>query len=299
METLIVKLGATGDVVRTTSLLHRLGANVTWVTAQKNRSLLEGLDTPGELQVLDWEERNVLTGSSFDLLINLEDDVQTASILSCVSAKRIFGAYHNDRGEMEYTPDSAAWFDLSLISVHGRHRADQLKLGNRRTYQDLVFEGLGLRFTGEPYFLPATPRSLLQGDVAIAPEAGPVWPMKKWAHYEWLKEELEHRGLKVNYLPKRATLLEHLADVRPHRCLLSGDSLPMHLAIGSGIPTVAIFNCTSPWEIHDYGVLRKIVSPLLEEFFYKRGFDEKATTAITPNAVLDAVMTALESAVRA
>ena len=38
--------------------------------------------------------------------------------------------------------------------------------------------------------------------------------MKKWAHYDWLKSELEQRGLKVNYLPTRATLPEHLADVR-------------------------------------------------------------------------------------
>ena len=33
---------------------------------------------------------------------------------------------------------------LSLISVYGRKRADELKFLNRRTYQDLIFEGLGL-----------------------------------------------------------------------------------------------------------------------------------------------------------
>jgi hypothetical protein len=60
------------------------------------------------------------------------------------------------------------------------------------------------------------------------------------------------------------------------------------------IPCVSIFTCTSPWEIHDYGVQTKIVSPLLEEFFYKRGYDERATTAITVDEVFDAVMTQLE-----
>jgi redox-sensitive bicupin YhaK (pirin superfamily) len=47
-------------------------------------------------------------------------------------------------------------------------------------------------------------------ELAIAPEAGPVWPMKKWAHYDRLKAELERRGLRVNVLPKRPTLLDHL-----------------------------------------------------------------------------------------
>jgi hypothetical protein len=60
-----------------------------------------------------------------------------------------------------------------------------------------------------------------------------------------------------------------------------------------------MFNCTSPWEIHDYGILQKLVSPLLGEFFYKRVFDERATTAIERGTVLSAVMAALETTVRA
>ena len=40
---------------------------------------------------------------------------------------------------------------------------------------------------------------------------------------------------------------------------------------------------------------RKIVSPLLEEFFYKRGYDKRATTAITMDEVEVAVMEQLEA----
>jgi hypothetical protein len=64
----------------------------------------------------------------------------------------------------------------------------------------------------------------------------------------------------------------------------------MHFALGLGIPCVTLFNCTSPWEIHDYGIQTKIVSPLLERFFYQRGFDPAATIAITLDEVYDAVM---------
>jgi len=97
-------------------------------------------------------------------------------------------------------------------------------------------------------------------------------------------------------LPKRSSLLEHLSDVRNHRCLVGGDSLPMHLALGTGTRCITLFTCTSPWEIYDYGIQKKIVSPLLEEFFYKRGYDNRATTAITVDEVLGAVMTQLEAA---
>jgi heptosyltransferase-2 len=298
MNVLIIKLGATGDVVRTTALLHRLKGSVTWLTAAKNRPLLpDSKNTPVSLRVLDWPERDILKGQSFDLVINLEDDAETAAVIDSVKVGRLFGAYAGDKGGMFYTEDSSRWFDLSLISSYGREQADRLKFQNRLSYQELVFAGLGWNFVNEGYLLPPTPESDLQGDIAIAPEAGPIWPMKSWAHYDWLKAELEGLGLKVNFLPNRPTLLQHLADVRGHRCVISGDSLPMHLAIGSGIKSVALFNCTSPWEIHDYGLLTKLVSPLLGEFFYKREFDPRATTAVRQDDVLGAVLKAIDSPV--
>jgi ADP-heptose:LPS heptosyltransferase len=114
--------------------------------------------------------------------------------------------------------------------------------------------------------------------------------MKNWAYYAELKAELEKKGLTVNVLPDRASLLEHLGDVKNHRCLVSGDSLPMHLALAVGTRCVTIFNCTSPWEIYDYGIQRQLTSPLLAEFFFKRGMDERATTAIPLDTVYNAVL---------
>jgi ADP-heptose:LPS heptosyltransferase len=160
----------------------------------------------------------------------------------------------------------------------------------------MVFDGLGLKFQGEEYLLPRPIETELAGDVAIATEAGHVWPMKKWAYYGTLKQELEKEGLTINVLPKRSSLLEHLADVQNHRCLVSGDSLPMHLALGTKTRCVTLFTCTSPWEIYDYGIQTKIVSPLLEQFFYKRGYEERATTAISVSEVFRAVMTQLHAA---
>jgi heptosyltransferase-2 len=288
MNILIIKLGATGDVVRTTPLLKRLPGQVTWITATKNIELLRGLVE--DLKCLTWEERASIQGRMYDLVINLEDDLETAQLLRTVRFRQLFGAYADSDNRLRYTDDASAWFDLSLISVYGREKADYLKLKNRETYQELVFRGLGMTFEGDRYLLPEAVETGLVGDIAISSAAGPVWPMKNWAYYQRLREELEANGLVVNFLPKRSSLLEHLADVQGHRCVVSGDSLPMHLALGSAVRCVSLFTCTSPWEICSYGLQTKIVSPLLEEFFYERGFDVRATAAIGVDEVRNAVV---------
>lgn len=291
MNILIIKLGATGDVVRTTPLVRLLRGDITWIAAPNNTALLEGL--AGNVRCVSWTERESVRDIDFDLVINLEDEKEQAAFVNGLRYKQLFGTYLDSCGALRYTEDSRRWFDLSLISVHGKEKADRLKFLNRQTYQELIFDGLRFRFEGHNYLLPEGVQTDLSGDVAIAPVAGAVWPMKTWAYYDRLKADLVATGLKVNVLPHRQSLLEHLGDVQNHRCLVSGDSLPMHLALGTGTACVTLFNCTSPWEIHDYGVQTKIVSPLLEEFFYKRGFDPRGTAAISLAEVFGAVMNRL------
>jgi ADP-heptose:LPS heptosyltransferase len=291
MNVLILKLNATGDVVRTTCLLRRFPGAVTWITAASNRVLIEGLQAG--LRCLAWEHRTLALDVEYDLVLNLEDEREVAAFAKAVRCKQLFGAYL-DRAEcLRYTDDARSWFDMSLISVHGKRKADELKLLNRRSYQHLIFEGLGLRFDDDRYVLPRATKSALVGDVAIAAASGPVWPMKAWAHYDDLQLAMERLGLRVNVLPHRSSLLEHLGDIANHRCLVGGDSLPMHLALGSGVPCVTVFNCTSPWEIHGYGIQTKVISPRLGEFFYQRGFDERAIRAVGLDQVLNAVLDTL------
>jgi heptosyltransferase-2 len=293
MQTLIAKLGATGDVVRTTPLLDRLGGQVVWLTEAKNKALFTG--SSRELQCFSWEERELIPDANYDLVVNLEDTLEVATYLKRFKYKKWFGAYANSGDSLRYTENSARWFDLSLISAYGKKEADLRKFRNRSTYQEMIFAGLGFRFAGETYFLPQPIGTALSGDVAIAADSGPVWPMKKWAYYDELKQRLEHERLTVNILPKRASLLEHLSDIEKHRCLVGGDSLPMHLALGMRKRCVTLFTCTSPWEIYGYGVQTQIVSPLLEQFFYKREYDERATTAISVREVFEAVMSQVEA----
>ena len=288
MNILIVKLGATGDVVRTSTLLHRFKGTITWITEQKNLSMIK--DVQPNLRALSWEQRTVAQGQEYDLLINLEDSIEVGEFCASVVQKETFGAYLNKKGLLSYTDNSKKWFDLSLISTYGREKADQLKLENRRTYQDLIFEGLGFEFKGESYVMPKPTQTDLSGDVAIAPKAGSVWPIKNWPFYDELQSRLESAGLTVNILPNRDTLLEHLGDISQHRCVVGGDSLPMHLAPGMHTPCLSLFTCTSPWEIYDYGILTKLVSPVLEKYFYQRKYDHDAASAINIDEVFKATI---------
>jgi len=56
---------------------------------------------------------------------------------------------------------------------------------------------------------------------------------------------------------------------------------------------VTLFTCTGPWEIYPYGIQRQITSPLLAEFFFQRGLDERAVQAIAVPEVLAAVLAQL------
>src|SRR3954467_5782399 len=130
MHILILKLGATGDVVRTTSLLRRFAGDVTWITTAKNAVFVRNLER--NVRCLTWEEREKARDSKYDLAINLEDTSDVAEFLMDLNCAQIFGAYL-DGGKLSYTDDSKAWFDLSLLSVFGRQKADELKLKNRST----------------------------------------------------------------------------------------------------------------------------------------------------------------------
>ena len=286
MKTLIIKFGASGDVVRTTALLNLFRDGVDWITTDNNAILLKGNTKVN--RIIPESEIAVTSFENYDLVINLEDTVDAARILAGIKYKELFGSYLDNNDKLSYTESSACWFDLSLISKYGIEEANRLKYENQKSFQELVFSGLGYPFNGESYLLPETESSELSGDIAISSKAGNVWPMKNWAYYQELAEWLSGNGYKVNFLPQRATMLEHLADVRAHSVLISGDSLPMHFALGSSVHCITIFICTSPTEIYGYNLMEKIVSPGLGKYFYRRDFDSKAVTSIALSDVISA-----------
>lgn len=194
---LIIKLGAAGDVVRTTPFLRVLKGKVDWLVNEKNLSLLEGIKEIEEKIV--WGSKDRLRSREYDLVINLEDSIEAVRVLEDLKYKELFGAHLDSIGEVTYTEDSREWFDLSLISRFGKEKADELKLQNRRSYKEIIFKGMKHCFKGEAYFLPPSVKTDLKRDIAIASNSGSVWPMKNWAYFEELKTKLEEDGYTVKF----------------------------------------------------------------------------------------------------
>lgn len=291
-RTLIIKTGAAGDVVRTTSLLHILDGEIDWIIEDSNAPLVYGL--PKLKNVILKSELTDIQLPEYDLVINLEDSKYFADFVNYLYFKELTGVYLDKSGKINYTENTSEWFDMSLISKFGLTKANQLKFENRRSYQEIIFDSFGRKFNEEKYLLPKFSSSDLKGDIAIAPKAGKVWPMKNWAYYIDLALLLRKEGLTVNFLPPRETLLEHIGDIANHSMLISGDSLPMHLALGLNIKCVSLFICTSPYEIYSYGIQTKVVSPDLEKYFYRRDFIPAATRSIDISTVLESVYNDLE-----
>ena len=131
---------------------------------------------------------------------------------------------------------------------------------------------VGADFRGEPYFLNFKDKRTDQKkyDIGIETRAGKEWPSKKWAHAGQFVSQMKAAGLSVFEFSQRETVREYAADINRCRVIVCGDTLCMHLALFFKIPTIGFFFCTSSSEIFDYGYLRKIVSPLLERYFYTR-----------------------------
>jgi heptosyltransferase-2 len=271
-RTLIVKLGALGDVLRTTCLLRALDGEIHWLTSPAAMPLLRG--NPFLTAVHTPETVEELTKTSFDLVLNLEDDAGTARLVERIPHRRLAGAYLGSGGRMAYTDEAAAWFDMGLISRYGLDRANELKKTNTRTYQDMLFEMAGLRFRGEEYVLdrPAAPANDRPA-AGIEVRAGDRWRFKKWDKYDALERALRAAGHPVVRFQQRDDLLAYVEDVNRCDVIVCGDTLAMHLGLALGKRVAAVFGPTPADEIYGYGRLHKVVAPLDCIKCYKRDCD--------------------------
>jgi heptosyltransferase II len=288
-KTLILKLGALGDVLRTTPLLHVLPRGVIWVTSTKAAPLLEQNPLIERLCLFENLDASLIE-EPFDLVINLEDEIAVSRLATQISASRRLGPRMSENG-ITYDEDSRPWFDMSLSSRFGKEKADQLKRENRKSYQDLIFAMISKKFEGQEYILQ-TPNGVktVPALIGIEQRVGDVWPMKQWNKFDSLAHELEHRGFSLKFFEQRLRLQQYVEDIQECEVVVSGDTLAMHIAIALKKKAVAIFTCTSPQEIYDYGRLIKVVSPLWERYFYMRQYVSEAADAIPLARVLGAVL---------
>jgi heptosyltransferase-2 len=284
---LLIKTGAAGDVVRTTTLLRVLKGDITWVIDPRYSDILPNSHPELQRIIPVGQAAHILKNESFDLTLSLEEDMACAKLASAIPTGRLIGIYME--GDLiRYTDDVAGWFDMSLISKLGKVAANEIKAANTHTFQYWLFNMLGLSFHGQPYCIyhnAAIDRE--EGLIAIETRSGNRWPNKSWAGYQALTDQLTAGGYRCLILSQRERLRDYLDDIARCSYLISGDTLAMHVALAYNIPALAIFNCTSPAEIYDYGLLQKIVSPLLQRSFYGREYIPEVVGSISPQQVHD------------
>lgn len=321
---LIVKLGAIGDVLRTTSLLPGLKeryypVTIDWLTFSSAKDVL--LNNPFIHKLCLWEERDEL--NDYNLVVGLEDDKEACKLVSDIKADKVIGAYlEND--QITYTP--SAWFDMSAISKFGLEKANELKKKNRKTFQQHMAELLGIRVS--PYVFSLTEEEIEYGRkvvkdlgisktervVGINTGAGKRWPLKSWGIEQTIdlvkklakelglvslilggEEERERNKIissETGMPDSGVHSLRHFASII-NQCLvvLSSDSLAMHFAIALGKRIVVFFGPTSPWEIELYDLGEKIVAPIECVVCYKKKCDFKPSCMdlLSVNEVFEAI----------
>ena len=151
---LIIKLGAAGDVIRTTPLLKALRAKynnayIVWLTHFPD--LVPSLDDDenGVDKIYKWETQSLyfLQNVSFDIVINLDKDEY-----ACGFAK----VFENNSKFFGYTIKDNKPYPANELAEHKYLTGlfDDISINNRKNYIEEIFEICGLNYNREEYILP-------------------------------------------------------------------------------------------------------------------------------------------------
>jgi heptosyltransferase-2 len=326
MHFLIVKKGALGDVVRTSyfakSLKRKHGSalRLSWITACASADLLRLNPNIDDL----WFEFDPAISHRFDRVFSLDDELETLEGVMRLTAKSITGGVlRNDR--VEYSEDSAEWFDMGLHSRFGKERADELKRLNQRTHAQIFADMFKVDDVTPAFYLDESCRRWARSElplgglrVGINPYSGGRWPSKELAANELeclltrilsgtspfgsnpqvillgagqdltRNQTLASKYRASNIKPLRTDdSVQHLAAaIGCLDYLITSDSLALHLGVAQGIAFTAFFSPTSGAEIDDWGIGTKVLSTAADYCSYRKDADN---STITADRILDAV----------
>ena len=315
---LILKLGALGDVVRTSYILPGLherfgpGTSITWITAPAAIPILRFNPYVAELISIDRCTNpatiSALKSVSYEWVLSFDDEVESCGLATQVSAKRISGAFV-ESGAIHYTEDTREWFDMGLISRFGKARADELKIANTHSHDAIFARMLGIRVDKPGFFnnplseaIAATMlQSLPRKIVGLNLSAGRRWPSKSLRQDEAIRliDQLQAGGGTCVLLGGRddapyieaitsqreipvihdLSLEEFAGVIRGLDLLITSDTLAVHLAIAQGVPSLSYYAPTSLPEINTFGTGARIASLSPDYCSYRPDADNSTITA--------------------
>ena len=293
---LLIKLDALGDVLRTTPLAHALKtkypeSQLTWLTKDISYPLLKNNSDIDRLLIYKLDISNRLMLESFDMIINLDKNHDTAAITSLLRANKKFGYGVNEFGHLYPINEGAKYhFDVCL---------DDFGKGikNEKTYQQMIFDTAEIHYNGEEYvfnlgveerefankFAEKNLKSYVK-TIGINPGSSPKYPHKRWVidGYKELIKKIKNEfdvnillyggreEVDVNKLIRSGledkiidtgnnNLLEFAALLNLSDIILTGDTSAMHLAIALKKEVIAFFGPTRSNEIDLYRRGKKLI----------------------------------------
>jgi len=293
---LLIKLGAIGDVIRTTPLLRRLrqeypGCYITWLT------LTPAILPQGQIEEIlkfDYASALHLQARRFDIAINLDKEKEAAALLLNVRADSKFGYTLREYDGVPWPVNDLADHKY-LTGVF-----DQLSLGNTKPYVQEIFELCGFDFRGEEYVFdthddkgydwaslpPAGAR------IGLNTGCGDRWTTRLWSTEKWialiqklqtagyapvlLGGEAEHpRNLELQAatgaaylgtfpLPQFINLMNQMQGI------VTQVTMGMHISIALRKPTILMNNIFNAHEFDLYG-RGQIVQPNKQCVCFYRG----------------------------
>jgi len=323
---LIIKLGAKGDVLRTTFILRYLrkkcgrAVKISWLVDKGNSGVLEnnGLvnnvihNTAGvtrELLKYHWLE-----------VINLDLDKKAVALAGVLSTDKRVGFWLVD-GELRYSNNYAEYYLRMSYD-------DNLKKSNRRSYQQIIAGIVGME-TKKVNFHPIAVYNTKERkvfhkpNVVLAIGCGGVWGTKQWPVAAWEKVvcllhkkyrdniDITISGDKSDYayarkiieyskkcgagiisLVNRMTIPQLYALIDNSSVVVASDTLTAHVAYAFDKPVITLFGPTSSAEVELGRYGKKIVAPLPCIVCYRRVCDKKpfCMDAIKPEVVFNQIV---------
>jgi heptosyltransferase-2 len=282
---LIIKLGAIGDVIRTTPLLHRLKkefphAKIWWLTLTPEM-LPDFVDVRMKFTL---ENVVALRSVKFDILLNLDKDHEACALALQIAADVKKGFILKNGACAPADKDAEAKFLTGVF--------DDTNRANTKSYPQEIFEMCGFKFNGEKYILPFEPwidkRWKVSGKkkiVGLNTGCGGRWTSRLWPEKYWIATaialrkagyevillggEQEHKkNMKIAKAAKAKyfghyPLKQFINLIDQCDLVVTAVTMAMHITIGRGKKIVLFNNIFNKNEFELYG-LGEILEPEYE-----------------------------------
>lgn len=324
---LIIKLGALGDVIRTTPLVVKMrklypDCHITWLTQSPEVLPQQEID---HILKPDAFALFLLSNATFDIAINLDKELEACLLLYKTTAAEKYGYNWSEGKIVPATPAAEHKIMTGFF--------DELSKKNTKSYLEEIFEICHLTFEYEPYLINKNETlaaewkskigNLAKGKkiIGLNTGCGPRWNTRLWSNASWetiaqllvqngyfplfLGGSLEHEKNSAfanntgAHYPGHFSLEEFIALTDACDTVVTQVSMMMHIATALQKRMVLMNNIFNPYEFELYK-RGEIIRPASGcECYYgnscKRG--ESCMNDLTPNEVLDAVkrVTVLES----